>query len=155
MKVINRKPSVFDRYCLVLPSGYMMCDREWCCNRCEIADRIRSNKNDAPLFSWRDVEPQTPSGCRDFFNKPIVLKPEALARLNLEPVLINQIFIPIPSPGCDYRNPSGEIDGSLIADPRRSLTVSRCEVYGVPTFAAAKRFDEIYFFGLSRYLRKE
>lgn len=156
-KIENRRPSVFVRYCEQLPNGYLICEQYGQCDRCEVADRIRGEnkiKKDVPLFDWRDALPQTPSGCKDFCGMPLILKPSAMERLRIEPFLINQIMIAIPSPGCLPSNPAGEIDGYLLCDPRRSFTVSRMECYGVPNTAAVKRFDEIYFLRLCRYFEK-
>lgn len=136
-------------YCIHLPDGIVRCDSSYCCDRCQIADRIERNTGRAvyklPLFGWRDALPQTPSKKGEtWYGLPVILSPEVMVRLGLEQNLKNQIVIAVGGPGVFKKNPCGEIDGLLYADFKRRVTVTRNECYGLPTARACEIYDRYF-----------
>ena len=135
--------------CLHLPYSTVLCDNFYRCDHCVVADRIRRNTGEVicerPLFGWRDALPQTPGKKGEtWFRKPVILSPEAMERLGLEPILKNQIIIAEDGPGVFKHNPCGEIDAILYADPRRVITVNRSECYGMPNPRACEIYDSYF-----------
>ena len=158
MEYINKNYYFFKGLCYHFPSGYVACENNFCCNSCMMAERLRQNtqrtRKDLPLFDHRDCLKQTPKGGGEsFYRMPVVLSPSAMERLGLEPVLINQIVIALTGSGCFKQNPVGPIDGYLLNDRSRSITVYRSECLGVPTPGAAKRYDDYFFLGLLRFYK--
>lgn len=146
-------------YCSYFPNGYIKCKNFHSCNLCEIADRLRKSQlkstSDVPLFYWRDALPQTPSlGGENWYKRPVILSIEALDRLKLDRHLINQIMIACGGPGCFKKNVVGEIDGYLLCNSQKVITVTRKECYGIPTLRAAEKYDKYFFLGLSQLLKK-
>lgn len=143
------------RFCNYLPGEYFECINYGFCDRCEIADRYRlQNFQQESLFDWTDALPQTPKGCRQWIDMPVILKPSAMDRLNIAPLLLNQIMVTTLSPGCFYQNPVGAIDGYLLVDRTKRIEVSRKECYGVPTLKAVERYDDLFHMNLRRFFGK-
>ena len=144
-------------YCKHVPHGYVVCEHYGICNACELGARLRKEQArvmDYPLLSWRDARPQTASQKGEtWYQKPVILSPEAMRRLGLEMKLINQVMIAYDGPGVFKKNVVGEIDGYLLNDRTKRFTVTRSECYGIPTARAAEYFDECYFLGLSQLLK--
>lgn len=144
------------RFCNYLPGEYLECINHGICERCEIADRYRlHNFKQEILFDWRDALPQTPKGCRQWVNLPVILMPSAMERLDIEPILLNQIMVTTLSPGCFYQNPVGVIDGYLFVNHTKRIEVSRKECYGVPAPKAVERYDDLFHMNLRRFFGKE
>ena len=142
-------------YCRLLPYGYLICENHFICDACEVGDRIRIQvSDDHILFDHRDALPQTPTGCQNFCNMPLILSPSAMERLRIKSTLINQIMIANPSPGCFQKNPVGEIDGYLFNRPSYQFTVTRNEVFGVPNSRCVERYDQIFRLRLCRFFEK-
>ncbi len=142
-------------YCTRFPNAYVWCHRGFHCYACDLADRLRENvPENVALFSYRDACPTTPSGVRQWADLPVILSPEAMDRLGLKKILLNQIVIAELSPGCLHQNPHGEIDCFLFADPTKKMIVNRSECFGVPNTRAVERFDKIYFLNLHKYIKK-
>ena len=139
--------------CKYFPSGYVRCMNSYNCSRCEFADRLRlSRPPNIPLFDWRDALPQTPSyNGENWYMKPVILMPDTLRRLGVECITINQIMIALDGPGMFKKNVAGEIDGVLLRDPRKHITVTRLECYGIPSRKTAERYDELYFLELLKF----
>ncbi len=145
-------------YCSKFPSGYVRCEYNRLCSVCELADRLRKNKQtqtaNLALFDWRDARSQTPSGGgENWYNQPVILTPAAMRRLKIEDHLMNQIMIAKDGPGVFKKNVAGEIDGYLLCDKSRYITVARSECFGIPTEKAAILYDEYFFFDLCRILK--
>ena len=160
MEYINKDYFFKHGYCYHFPSGYVDCENNFCCLSCPLAERLRQNtqrvRTDLILFDHRDVLRQTPKGGgENFYRMPIVLSAAAMERLNIEPILINQIMIAVTGSGCFKRNPVGPIDGFLLNDRSRLITVYRNECIGIPTPGAAKKYDDYFFLGLLRYYKDE
>ena len=135
--------------CIQMPYAEVFCGNNYLCNHCEIADRIRRNTGEVicerPLFGWRDALPQTPGKKGEtWYRMPVILSPEAMDRLGLEPILKNQIIIAEGGPGVLKANPCGVIDAILYADPRRVITVNRSECYGMPIPRACEIYDSYF-----------
>ena len=158
MEYIDRNFYVLRGLCYHFPSGYVSCENSFCCSSCAMAERLRQNtqrvRTDLPLFDYRDTLRQTPKGGGEcFYRMPVILSVGAKERLRIEPVLINQIMIAENGSGCFKQNPSGPVDGYLLNDRSRSITVYRMECLGVPTPGAAKKYDEYFFLGLLRFYK--
>ena len=154
MEYLSRRNKFIRGECYHFPSGYVMCENNYCCSSCAMAARIRRNKTDLPLFCDRDALRQTPAGGgQTFYRKPVILCPSAMDRLGLEPLLINQIMIATDGPGVFVKNVVGMIDGYLFCDPTKKISVIRSECYGIPTPGAAKKYDEYFFLGLLRFYK--
>ena len=139
----------FDGFCFRLADSRVRCGCGYDCERCEISARIEEDTGSAVvdriLFSWRDALPQTPThNAETWFRKPVILSPEAMKRLGLPSSLRYQIFFAEDGPGVFKHNPTGEIDGVLLCNARRIITVSRNECYGLPNERACRRYDEYY-----------
>ncbi len=149
----NEKYAHREGICKHFPSGYVRCDNFYLCDRCELADRLRvSRPPNIPLFDWRDALPQTPSyNGENWYHKPVILSPDAMRRLGIECRTINQIMIALDGPGMFKKNVAGEIDGVLLRDSRKHITVTRLECYGIPSRKTAERFDELYFLELLKF----
>ena len=142
--------------CIQMPYAEVFCGNNYLCNHCEIADRIRRNTGEVicerPLFGWRDALPQTPGKKGEtWYRMPVILSPEAMDRLGLEPILKNQIIIAEGGPGCLKANPYGEIDAFLYSDIEHDIFVNRFECYGMPNRSACEVYDS--YFG--RFGRKK
>ena len=120
------------------------------CDVCDIAYRIRQNKisevlDDECLFNWRDVLGITPkSGGAQWYNRPVLLKPEAMKRAGITVNLINQVFFAVGGSGVFPHNPMGMIDGYLVSQPKKEYTFFRGDFYGVPNDAAVERYYSLY-----------
>ena len=158
MKIEDKSGTLynFKRFgdCILYPESWVPCERWHNCTGCDVAGRYRANVKPGvhPLLSHSDALPQTKSGCSVFLNKALILKPEAMKRLGLEEDLKYQIVIPFPSPGLFPSNPTGFIDCRFLCEDLRTFTVYRNEVYGVPNAAAVRKYDDIYFLNLKRYV---
>ena len=142
-------------WCHQIPNGYVRCTNYHACAICELADRIRVNRaretKHLPLFYWRDALPQTKAKRgENWYRMPVILSPECMDRLKLEKNLINQIMVADGGPGCFKNNVAGEIDGYLLCDKSKRITVTRMECFGIPNERAVARYDEYFFLGLSR-----
>ena len=160
MEFVNLYMRTFSEFCYKFPNGYVRCENSHICESCTVADRVRQNKHVAtstlPLFYWRDALRQTPStGGENWYGKPVILSPEAMDRLKIERHLMNQIMIAYDGPGCFKKNVAGEIDGFLLCDRQKKITVIRSECYGIPTESAAIRYDDAFFLGLCKLLKIE
>lgn len=153
MYVSNREYARQEGFCENFPTGYVKCMNNYICSCCDLADRLRrSRPPNIPLFDWRDALPQTPSyNGENWYNLPVILMPDAMRRLGIECRAINQIMIAYDGPGVFKRNVSGEIDGFLLCDRQKHITVIRSECYGIPSRKTAERYDELYFLGLSKF----
>ena len=142
--------------CIRFPTGYVDCVSGFRCESCEFAERLRHDRlKNVPLFGWRDALPQTETyGGQTWYRRPVLLSPEAMKKHGIEPLTINQVFICEDGPGMFKRNPAGEIDGYLLCNRLERFTVMRSECYGIPTLRAAEKYDEYFFLGLVKLLRK-
>ena len=141
-----------ENLCTHFPSGYVKCVNYYNCTLCELADRLRNSRPlNVPLFDWRDALPQTPAwNAENWYKRPVILSPDAMRRLGIELRTINQIMIAYDGPGVFKKNVAGEIDGFLLCDKNKHITVTRSECFGIPTQRAAARYDELYLLGLSK-----
>ncbi len=141
--------SFMDGYCFRLADSRVRCERGYDCERCELSARIEEDTGsaivDRILFSWRDALPQTAThNAETWFRKPVILSPEAMERLGLPRSLRYQIFFAEDGPGVFKHNPTGVIDGVLLCNSRREITVTRNECYGLPNERACRRYDGYY-----------
>ena len=150
------KEAIRHNMCMYFPHGYVNCKNNYNCALCEFADRMRKARPvNVPLFSWGDALPQTQKkGGDNFYYKPVILSSDALRRNNIEPTLANQIMIAVDGSGCFVKNKCGPIDGYLVAEPLKRITVSRNECYGIPNENAARKYDELFFYGISKILKQ-
>ena len=124
-------------FCKFYPFGYVSCvNGQHLCGSCEVANKFRaivSEKTSFELFGPNDALPLTKKGCTNFTDKLLILRPEAMKRLELPENVLFQFVVAMPSPGCFEHNPVGFIDCILFADRNRTFTVYRNEVFGVPS----------------------
>ena len=157
IEFVNAFNNEKNEFCTKFPHGYVRCENFHLCSICEVADRVRKSNFQAtsklPTFDWRDALPQTPArGGENWYGKPVILSLEALDRLKIERHLINQIMVAYDGPGCFKRNEAGEIDGFLLCDKQKKITVNRKECFGIPTQQAARKYDEYFYLGLCKLL---
>jgi len=137
--------------------GSVLCKNGFNCLFCEIADRIRISRSiecdDYPLFYWKDCLVQTKHAGGDcFYNKPLVLTEDAMDRLGIERSIYNQIVFAYGGPGVFLKNKGGQIDVYMVNDHSKKFVISRYETYGIPNPQTIEKYDELFFFGLKRYL---
>ena len=140
--------------CPHLPNGYVVCFSRHC-DRCEIADRIRSLKarelGEASLFTKDNCLKQTlKDGGEIFYRRPVVLSYDVMKKLGLELNLLYQIAYAYDGCGCLPKNKVGPVDLHLFADETFKFTVQRFEILGVPNEAALKHYDRLFFMGLHK-----
>ena len=144
-------------YCKHFPSGYVYCSNYKDCERCELGDRIRRDKamkSASVIFSFSDARRQTEKANGDmWWHFPIILSPEAMLRLDIECNMFYQIAVADFGPGCFLKNPAGEIDCHLFANSCKRFTISRKEAYGIPTDAAVRKYDDLFFMGLEKAVK--
>ena len=161
MRVIDiakEKRKYSREYCFHFPYGYVKCS-SYDCLCCEFGDRIRRQNAvdtcNTPLFSHSDVLRQTEKGGGDMlWHYPVVLKEDTMKRLNLESNIYYQIAIVDGGPGVFLKNTCGAIDCHLFANQNFKFTISRNDVYGVPNDYVVRIYDELFFLGLDKALKR-
>ncbi len=147
--MITSIPPCPKHVCRHIPYGEIPCAYAHHCERCEIADRIRTERreravyrnNPLPLLGYADVLKPTPSGGgREWVFLPIALRSESMEAHGIARELYYQIFIATGGPGMFSCNPSGAIDGYLLADPTHELTFYRQECIGIPNERACEQY---------------
>lgn len=142
--------------CMQMPYATVRCDYSHRCHNCEVADRIRKNRLDGAvtheMFGYYDVKKRTPKGGGlEWVNKALVLKPEAMERAGIKVDLYHQIFISTGGSGMLSINPVGMVDGYTLAD-RKTYTFIRSDFFGIPTEAAAEKFDKLFITNIKKMI---
>lgn len=143
--------------CYRNPYLSVRCDFGFRCDRCTVADGIRSeniNKisSNGFLFDQYDTLPKTPKfDGANYLYRPLVLSVESLKARSIDVNAYNQIVVSVD--GAGMYSPGCELDCYFVSSPGKIYTFSRGEILGVPNEKAIKKFNELFFIDLRQYWR--
>lgn len=144
----------------IIPYLDLYCSSKHLCHLCDIGDRYRKHKIDTLkdrseifLFDYLDVLPHTPKGGgSEYLYKPLIIKPEAMRRICLEPDPFKQIFIATDGAGMFSHNPGSQIDGYFLFDTSKIYTFGRLDFYGIPNKKAVEKYKEYFLIDLNKFM---
>lgn len=144
--VTSGKPTGF---CYRMPGIVLRCEHNEQCWLCEYADRARvsfgMDPPPHPLIGLNSIIPETAKKQLNYYGKVAALKQETIEKLGFKPLLYFQFFKCVDGFGCHPGNSVWEIEGYLLADKERPITLKRMDILGVPTLTACKRYDRYFF----------
>lgn len=134
-------------YCKRMPGAILKCMYNGQCQNCEYAEQtvFKYAPPEYPVLDKSSVLPYPKGKAPCYYRKVVALKPEAMEKLGYRKTLYFQLFYCIDGYGCLPNNTVWEIDGHLIAEPNKLITVHRSDILGIPCRSVYEKYDEYFF----------